>query len=244
MQTNITKKTLLLMLLAGWCITLSAQPASQLLVEADTLFGRKQYTQSIRLYEQILHQTGQATPAMLLRMAFVREGFGDYTQALYYLNLYYRQKPRQSVALKMEELASRHSLEGYRFSDVDFFFIWYDQYYEYLVAALLLLSGLMLITVTRKKVLGRFVLARHGIGLMLLLLLNIALLNLRFDARTAIVARENAYLMSAPSAGARLVHISRKGNRLPVSGRQDIWLKTEWNGQTAFVRQQHVLLVE
>ena len=227
-----------------WYVTAAAQPATQLLIQADTLFGRKQYIKSFSLYEQILTNTGQATPAMLLRMAFIREGLGDYTQALYYLNLYYRQKPRQSVALKMEELANRHNLKGYQFSDADFFFIWYDRYYEYLVAALLLLSGLLLITVTRKKLLGRFVLSRHGIGLMLLLLLNLGLLNLRFDARTAIVARENAYLMSAPSAGARLVHISRKGNRLPVSGRQDIWLKTEWNGQTAFVRQQHVLLVE
>jgi tetratricopeptide (TPR) repeat protein len=244
MQTNLTKKTLLLIQLLLWCGSLFGQPAQALLLQADTLFSNKQYTESLRKYEQILEQTGQATPAMLLRMAFIEEGLGDYTQALYYLNLYYRQKPSQAVAVKMEELAARYNLVGYRFSDVDFFFMWYDRYYAYLIAALMLLSLLLLVIAARKKIKGRFVLIRHGVGLILFLLLNVALLNLRSDATQAIVNQDGAYLMNAPSAGAGLVHIVQKGNRLEVSGQQDIWLKTEWNGQAAYVRLHHVLLVK
>jgi len=85
---------------------------------------------------------------------------------------------------------------------------------------------------------------RHGVGLILILLLNVALLNLHSGAPQAIVSQDGAYLMNAPSAGASLVRIVRKGNRLDVKGQQDIWLKTEWNGRTAYVRQHHVLLVK
>jgi tetratricopeptide (TPR) repeat protein len=243
MQTNLTKKTLLLVQLLLWYSNLLGQPTQALLRQADSLFLGKQYTESLRKYEQILDQTGQATPAMLLRMAFIEEGLGDYTQALYYLNLYYRQKPGQAVAVKMEELAARHNLVGYRFSDVDFFFMWYDRYYAYLMVALILLSLLLLSVAAREKVKGRFVLIRHGVGLILVLLLNVALLNLRSNAAQAIVSQDGTYLMNAPSAGAGLVHVMQKGNRLDVSGRQDIWLRTEWNGQIAYVRQYHVLLV-
>lgn len=247
MQTISLKKTLCGFIWLMACSNaILAQNAGKLLIQADTLFNRKQYTESLQVYEQIIEQTGQITPGMLLRMAFIQEGLGDYTKALYYLNLYYVQVPRPSVAMKMAELAERHNLSGYQFSDIDFFFIWYDRYYTYLIAAILLISLWLLIAVTRKKIKGRFVPMRHGAGLLLILLLNVGILNLRFNDTKAIIAQDSAYLMSAPSAGAKLVRIVRKGNRLDVYGRQgqDIWLKTEWNGQPAYVRQYSVLLVQ
>ena len=243
MQTNLTKKMLLLVPFLLWSGSMLGQTAEALLHQADTLFRSRRYPESLGKYEQILHGSGQATPAMLLRMAFIEEGLGQYTEALYYLNLYYRRHPRQAVAIKMEDIAARHNLSGYQFSDLDFFFIWYDRYYDYLMAGLLLLSFLLLALAARKKRMGRFVLIRHGMGLLLVLLLNVALLNLRSGAGQAIVHHDGAYLMNAPSAGARLVHIVPKGNRLAIRGRQDIWLKTEWNGRPAYVRQHQVLLV-
>lgn len=243
MQTNLTKKMLLLVPFLLWSGSMLGQTAEALLHQADTLFRARRYPESLGKYEQILHGSGQATPAMLLRMAFIEEGLGQYTQALYYLNLYYRRHPRQAVAIKMEDIAARHNLSGYQFSDLDFFFIWYDRYYDYLMAGLLLLSFLLLAVAARKKRMGRFVLIRHGVGLILILLLNVVVLNLHSGAGQAIVHHDGAYLMNAPSAGARLVHIVPKGNRLAISGRQDIWLKTEWNGRTAYVRQHQVLVV-
>jgi hypothetical protein len=51
---------------------------------------------------------------MLLKMAFVKEGLGDYSNALYYLNLYYLKTYDKKVLKKMENLAERyHKLEGY-----------------------------------------------------------------------------------------------------------------------------------
>jgi tetratricopeptide (TPR) repeat protein len=243
MQTNLTKKMVLLVPFLLWWGGVFGQTAEALLQQADTLFRARRYAESLRTYEQILQGSGQATPAMLLRMAFIEEGLGRYTEALYYLNLYYRRHPRQAVAVKMEDIAARHNLAGYQFSDLDFFFIWYDRYYDYLMGGLLLLSLLLLALAARKKMKGRFVLIRHGVGLIFILLLNVALLNLHSDAAQAIVHHDGAYLMNAPSAGARLVHIVPKGNRLDISDRQDIWLKTEWNGRPAYVRHHQVLVV-
>ncbi len=243
MQTNLLKKMLLLVPFLLWFGPVLGQTAEALLHQADTLFRARRYTESLRTYEQILQGSGQTTPAMLLRMAFIEEGLGRYTEALYYLNLYYRRQPRQAVAVKMEDMAARYNLAGYQFSDLDFFFIWYDRYYDYLMGGLLLFSLLLLALAARKKRMGRFVLIRHGVGLLFVLLLNVALLNLRSGAGQAIVHHDGAYLMNAPSAGARLVHIVPKGNRLAIRGRQDIWLKTEWNGRPAYVRQHQVLLV-
>jgi tetratricopeptide (TPR) repeat protein len=118
-----------------WFGPVLGQTAEALLHQADTLFRARRYTESLRTYEQILQGSGQATPAMLLRMAFIEEGLGRYTEALYYLNLYYRRQPRQAVAVKMEDMAARYNLAGYQFSDLDFFFIWYDRYYDYLMVA-------------------------------------------------------------------------------------------------------------
>jgi uncharacterized protein YgiM (DUF1202 family) len=69
-------------------------------------------------------------------------------------------------------------------------------------------------------------------------------LNIKRAEQRAIISQDNVYLMNAPSAGAQLVYIAQKGHRLDVQGKQDIWVQVLWNGKTAFVRQQNVLLVE
>jgi uncharacterized protein YgiM (DUF1202 family) len=60
------------------------------LVKADSLFEQKKYTESFDLYEQILDEEQLASPKMLLKMAFIKEGLGDYSRALYFLNVYYQ----------------------------------------------------------------------------------------------------------------------------------------------------------
>jgi len=58
---------------------------------ADSLFNQQKYTQSFEIYNRILKTDNLTSPAMLLKMAYIKEGLGDYSNALYYLNLYYLQ---------------------------------------------------------------------------------------------------------------------------------------------------------
>ncbi len=126
--------------------------SEQRLHRADSLFVNASYIDALPLYESLLQRLQSASPAMLLRMAFIEEGAGNYTKALYYLNLYHLQIPNAAVALKMQELAARYNLLGYEFSDLDYFMIWYDRYYLYLAIGILLLNVcIFLIIVLRKE---------------------------------------------------------------------------------------------
>ncbi len=210
----------------------------------DSLFVQKKYMQALSVYEKEIQHYSQTSPAMLLKMAFITESLGDYTKTLYYLNLYHQRKPRQQVALKMNELASRYSLTGYDYGDWDFFLIFYRRYYLLLVMGLIALSTWMLIGMIRKKIRQKFVAGRHGMALIVFLASMLVVYNLPFNNHKAIVREEYAYLMDAPSAGAKLVQIIRKGNRLSIQGEQDIWLHTRWAGKPAYIRKQNVWLVE
>ena len=48
----------------------------------DSLFQAKRYTQSFDLYHEILFSYKKASPGMLLKMAYIKEGLGNYSEAL------------------------------------------------------------------------------------------------------------------------------------------------------------------
>src|SRR5688572_32178846 len=82
------------------------------LQQADSLYEKKQYTQSLEHYQAILERK-EYTPSMLLKMAYIEEGLGRVGQALYYLDLYYLATNDKFVLEKMEELSTKFNLKGY-----------------------------------------------------------------------------------------------------------------------------------
>lgn len=245
---NVTLKKLCLFLCLFCMLGVScySQTYRIQIQQADSLFAMGNFTASLKMYEQILSQSGKASPGILLKTAYIYEGLADYTQALYYLSLYYRYKPSQQAVDHMKDIASRHQLKGYEFKDVDFFLILYERYYVYIAAILLLICLLLLASLIGRKLRRHYVPARHILGLILFLIIVFLFLNIKFRYKSgkAIIAQDNVYLMGAPSAGATLISILPKGHRLDIISREDIWLQVAWNEQTAFVRQQNVLLIE
>lgn len=223
---------------------LYAQNYKEQMQQADTLFEKQAYTQALKYYEQLLLQSGRASAGMLLKMAYIEEGLQNSTKALYYLNLYYAYKPSQRVIDKMKEMALQHNLKGYEFKDVDFFMVLYERYYLYIALTLLTLSCITLLSMIARIIKREYLPARHIIGFLFFLLTIFLFLNIKTNEARAIVAQDNVYLMSAPSAGAKLVAIIDKGHRLEVQASKDIWLQVELNGQIAFVRKQNVLLIQ
>ncbi|HVD98407.1 MAG TPA: SH3 domain-containing protein [Cytophagaceae bacterium] len=208
------------------------------MVSADSLFEKKQYTESMELYERFFH-SGYYTPRMLIRLSLIKEGLGDYTYALYYLNVYYTKIPDKSVLKKMDELAARYNLEGYDYNDLVFFISLYHRYYIYIVFAFLGASLLFLIYLYIKKLEG------SGMGLRPLLFMLIlgavyVISNYDIIPEKAIV-NSDASLMSAASSGADLLGHIKKGHRVTIKSRKDIWCKIEWHGQIAFVRENNLL---
>ncbi len=208
---------------------------------ADSLFEKKHYTESMELYERCFH-SGFYTPRMLIRLSLIKEGLGDYTYALYYLNLYYSNIHDKSVLKKMDELASRYNLEGYDYNDLVFFIALYDRYYTYVVFAFLTASALFLFYLylmkRRKRTLGL-----RSLLFMVILGAVYIISNYNIIPGKAIISND-ASLMSAPSAGAELIGQINKGHRVTIRRHMDIWYEIKWHGKTAYVRENNLLFVE
>jgi len=212
--------------------------ASQNLQLADSLFTQKKYTQAFELYEQIYSKDRQASPAMLLKMAFVKEGLGDYSQALFYLNLHYLMVYDKKTLKKMESLAEQHKLQGYNYDDAEFFLNIYQKYQSQIdltVLAIVLFFFSLLVYKRRNN--GKISIGQavsYAIALVVVLLLN----NFAREQQKAIITNGTAYLMDGPSPGANIVAVVTEGHRVSVVGQKDIWSEILWEDRDVFVRSQ------
>ncbi len=241
MQRQVLKIVIIILALLQAAPDLHAQVSTFRLQQADSLYEKKQYTQSLDHYRSILDQK-EYTPAMLLKMAYIEEGLNRVGQALYYLNLYYLASKDKFVLEKMDELAAKYNLDGYKSSDADLALSFYHDYQlpisiTLAAVAVFLLS---LLFYWRKK-------GNRSVAVAVLLVVTLALLgihqNLGGQTSTAIVGEPNTYLMDGPSPGASVVSVIEEGHRVEVVGKVDVWYEVKWNENTVYVRDHNLLMV-
>ena len=218
-----------------------AQKTTFRLSQADSLYDKKQYTQSLDQYREILAQH-EYTPAMLLKMAFVEEGLNHPGKALYYLNLYYLASSDKSALDKMQELATKFNLDGYETSDSDLALSFYHDYHQDISLTLgaVVLFCLALVLFWRSK--GKRSIAAGTVAFFLLALM-IVHVNLGEKIFTGIIGEPNTYLLDGPSAGASVVSIVGEGHKFEIVGKVDVWYKVRWNDHTVFVKDHSLLPV-
>ena len=170
-------------------------------------------------------------------MAFIREGLNDHSGALYYLNIYYLKTTDRRVLDKMEEMASKKTLEGYTVTDYDFFITNFYRFYSIIVIGLLALAILMLALVYRQKIKLQQSPVLPAIFMVVFLAALFYTLNFGRSYDRAIVTNPDTYLMSGPSAASEVVDILEKGHRLTFSGTEDVWVKVIWKEDIAYVKQ-------
>lgn len=223
--------------------TANAQVFNYRLKMADSLFAKKQYTQSLDIYHDIFSQKSYS-PAMLLRMAYIEEGLGQNSMALYYINLYYEATHDQSALNKMEDMATRYNLVGYEANKTDHTLAVIAENKPAIITVLVgicsILFGLMIYTIKRKKV--QPYISFSFFILTAILLVSFANRDLTPD--NGIVQNAPAFLMSAPSPGSNVIAIINEGNRLPVAGRKDVWVKVKWRDGFAYLKENQVLEVK
>ena len=132
-------------------VNVHAQEYSNEIELADSLFTQRKYTQSFEIYDKILKSENMTSPAMLLKMAYIREGLGDFSNALYYLNLYYLQTHNKRALRKMEDLAKSYNLQGYKYTDTEFFMNVFYRYYSAIFYGLSVLVIILIAYMTYKK---------------------------------------------------------------------------------------------
>lgn len=224
-------------------VTVMAKDNPKDLELADSLFAERKYTQSFEIYDKILKSENLISPSMLLKMAYIKEGLGDYSNALYYLNLYYLQTHNKRALRKMEDLAKKYNLEGYKYTDMEFFMNVFYRYYSAIVYGLsslvLILIGYMVYKKLRLKI-------NPGFSLFyLFIVVGILFYVVNFGKRyqKGIIISPDTYLMDGPSSGAKLIAIADMGHRIHVLGKEDVWVKVEWKGSTAYIKENNILQI-
>ncbi len=211
---------------------------------ADSLFHQEKYTESLELYETILNEEQLYSSGMILKMAYVKEGLGDYSGALYLLNLFYSKTSDKRALRKMEELAKRHDLHGYQFTDTEFFRTIYKKYHLHIIASLgvfaLLVFSAILYQKRRRK--HRPMIA--GVFFVLILATLFGLINFGQGRNRAVVLTDQVYLRVGPSSGANVAEIIGKGHRVVVVSKKDVWVKIHWNDQPLYIRESHLGIIE
>lgn len=248
------KRTAILLILGVLALPAWAQPAAPAspatadqpataLAKADSLFAARQYTQALDGY-LALHQQGQWSPAMLLKMAYINEALGHLGESLYYLNLYTLASHDAQGARKMEEMAEKNRLQGYEENAFDPVAAVLREYFATIaavLAALALLPAAAMINRYRHR-------EQHSVFLAVLTLLILAALfihvNYSRDSNRAILTHAGTYLMSGPSSASSVVEIVGEGHQVRVKSHHDVWLRVQWRGGEAYVRDFLVRKVE
>ncbi len=206
---------------------------------ADSLFNAGKFTESFRVYESVL-EDGNYSTEMLIRMAYIKEGLGDYSNALYFLNLYYDKTSDKRVWSKMQELAKEHELKGYNYGDVDFLVNFYRQFRQYILLALAFLSLALMVGILRNRMPNKPRPVSIGIVNLMVLLALFALFNYSTPSPKGIIIGNDTYLMSGPSSGSEVLDILQKGHRVDVIGKYEFWVKIIWEGKEVFIRKYKV----
>ena len=227
----------------GHAFSLPGAPlvASSSLRQADSLFEKGQYAAVLPPYRAQIWQRRAASPRLLLRMAYAQHQLGHYPAEMLYLNLALARQPRLSTWRQLVALAQRHQLVGYPGTWQQELRVQAQRYYYPILQALL--TGAVLVAVGLLLRRGR---SRRGTWLAYaayLLGTGAYLLLLRPEP-VGVVTRAGAALMAGPGAGATWLSTAAPGDRLPVLGRQDIWLRVRWQERTAYLRATDALVVE
>lgn len=213
----------------------------QSIQEADSLFANQKYTEAYQTYEQIF-SNGEASPAMLLRMAFIQDGLGHYVDALYLLDLYYQLSADKSVVGKIEEISAEYALEGYVYNDMHFFAAIVNRFHTEIRLLLLVLSGLLVAYIFRKRQQNEKPITASVFQLVILIgFLFIS--NKLYETPQGIILSDQTLLRSGPSAGAETVSIAEKGHKVKVIEQSQVWSKVDWNGEIVFVRNGKIRII-
>ncbi|UXP32238.1 hypothetical protein N6H18_18010 [Reichenbachiella agarivorans] len=210
------------------------------LSQADSLFKERKYTESFEIYHQILENEGQASPQMLMKMAYIKEGLGNYSQALLYLNKYYLLTSNKNARTKMQDIAEEHTLEGYEVTDTDFFKGLVNRNYFLVNISILAIALLLFVVVVYRKFWSKTNAYPYAISMCVLLIVFFFVSNFQLSPEQVIVTHDHAYLMDGPSSGSDLVEVIQKGHRLTVVTEDDVWCKVMWRDTEVYVKQSMV----
>ncbi|MGI4872794.1 MAG: hypothetical protein ACRYFX_16675 [Janthinobacterium lividum] len=214
--------------------------SSPTLRRADSLFAQGQYAATLPLYQAQVWQQQRMSAQLVLRMAYAQHQLGHYAAEVLYLNLALARQPQMATWRQLVALAQRQRLVGYPATWQQEVRVRLQGYYYPGLQALLSAAVVLAVVGLLRRRSSRGQWLTYG-GYLLAVGAYVLLLR---PAPTGIVARPGVALMAGPSAGAPWLSTAAPGDRLPILGRQDIWLQVRWQERTAYVRTADTFVVE
>ncbi|TVT43748.1 hypothetical protein FNT36_06590 [Hymenobacter setariae] len=208
---------------------------------ADSLFEQGQFGTVLPLYKAQIWQRRQVSARLLLRLAYAEHQQTHYAAEILYLNMALARQPRLSTWRQLANLAQRQRLVGYPTTWQQEIRVQIQRYYYPVLQGLLSVAVVIAVgLILRRSRTKRIIWITYGSYL----LGTSAYLYWLRPIATSIVARPGVALMAGPSAGATWLSIAAPGDRLPMLGRQDIWLRVRWQERVAYVRADDTFVIE
>ncbi|WP_317130677.1 SH3 domain-containing protein [Echinicola soli] len=201
------------------------------------MFNAKSYQEAYSHYTDLLQNEEAYSPAMLLKMAYITEGMGNYEDASLYLSKYYDHNPSQKVISKIKSLTDQPDLKGYTISDRAQFFKFLTDYQQPITGtfALLLVISLILVFVKHKTRQPKYMIP-SAIIIILAFLSN----NLLIAPQSGIIKESPTIIMGQPTAAGKFIDKVNPGHRVIIKSSEDMWYRIEWEGQDAYVKKNAV----
>ena len=204
---------------------------------ADSLFDAGKFTEALEIYQNI-QNSQHATPAMLLKMAYINEGLNQYAEALYLLEKYYSITANRKVISKINEIAATNELSGFEYTDLFFLYHLINTYYFELIIgfSFLLFFATFYVVLKRKKYIS---IPMIGFQLLMISFLVIVV-NTPLKKSEAIIIADQSILMSGPSAGSEPLYLIEKGHKVKILEDHLIWVKIDWKNKPAYIRSNRL----
>jgi hypothetical protein len=174
-------------------------------------------------------------------MAFVYEGLGQTTEALFYLTEYFNKTEDTKAYEKIQILANAKNLSGYELTDFNRLAIWLSNRTFYLTIILiggcLLSVALMLVCMRKMMINGKLAAGFASLFFLSILFYSINFINY---PNGAVVAKQT-YLMNGPSPAADLIGMLPDGNKVDFLDKHDVWVRVRWSGKEGFVKRNDLL---
>lgn len=214
---------------------------NRVLSYADSLFTSEKYLEAFKDYENIYKQ-GLASPSMLMKMAYIKEGLGDYAEALYYLNVYYRVTSDKDALSKMRQIADDHNLSGYEYSDFKFFLNTVRKFENEIILSLIVFSAFLLAYIFKQKKKGERPVTATFLQFVTVCLMAVLVNGLVYE-KSAIIANDQSLLMTGPSAAAEPLDYIGKGHKVEVVNVDAVWSKIKWEDSEAYIRNKNIKVI-
>lgn len=234
-QLNAIFLTKVIILFSLFLQSIHCQANDLQLAKGDSLFNSKDYQEALLVYESILDVDQSFSPAMLLKMAFISEGMGDYSKAILYLSIYNENDPNPQVPAKIKELTNQGALTGYSISDSEHFLGILRDNRQLITSTLALLLIISLILLVIKGF-------QPGYYATSLVLVGIVFISNNYlqKPQAAVVTGDVSLVMAQPSSGGDLVRKVGPGHRVVIKSSVDIWYEIEWGEKLAYIRKNQV----